>query len=76
MKYAVVFEKAKNNYSAYVPDLPGCVTTGKTLDETKRLIREAIEFHLEGMREDGQTIPTPSSECDYVEVPATQPLAS
>jgi predicted RNase H-like HicB family nuclease len=70
MKYAVVFEKAENNYSAYVPDLPGCVTTGKTLDETKRLMREAIEFHLEGMREDGVPIPTPQSKVDYVEVSA------
>jgi predicted RNase H-like HicB family nuclease len=76
MKYAVIFEKAKNNYSAYVPDLPGCVTTGKTLEETRLLIREAIEFHIEGLRQDGDPIPEPGSLCEYVEVCATHPVAS
>ena len=52
MRYAIVIEKAENNYSAYVPDLPGCVATGATVEETEAQIREAIEFHLEGMRED------------------------
>ncbi len=53
MRYAVVIEKGDKNYSAYVPDLPGCVSVGDTLDEVKAEIREAIEFHLDGMREDG-----------------------
>jgi predicted RNase H-like HicB family nuclease len=57
MRYAVVIEKAKNNYSAYVPDLPGCVTTGKTIEEIERNIKEAIEFHIEGLKEDGLPIP-------------------
>jgi predicted RNase H-like HicB family nuclease len=68
MRYAVVIEKGERNYSAYVPDLPGCVSVGDTLDEVKAEIREAIEFHLEGMREDGLTIPQPSSRVEYVEV--------
>jgi predicted RNase H-like HicB family nuclease len=59
-RYAVVFEKAENNWGAYVPDLPGCITTGKTLDETKRNIHEAIELHLESMREVGEPIPESS----------------
>jgi predicted RNase H-like HicB family nuclease len=57
-RYAVVFEKAENNWGAYVPDLPGCITTGKTLNETKRNIHEAIELHLESMREVGEPIPS------------------
>ena len=75
MKYAVVFEKAENNYSAYVPDLPGCITTGKTIEDTRRLIREAIEFHIDGLREDGEPVPEPTSQCEYVEVRMTQPLS-
>ena len=67
MKYAVVIEKAENNYSAYVPDLPGCVATGKTQEEAEQQIREAIEFHLRGMREDGVPIPEPTSRVNYVE---------
>ena len=70
MRYAIVIEKAENNYSAYVPDLPGCVAAGATVEETGHSIREAIEFHLEGMRADGLPIPQPSSRVDYVEVPA------
>jgi predicted RNase H-like HicB family nuclease len=70
MRYAVVIEKAENNYSAYVPDLPGCVATGATIAETETQIREAIEFHLEGMREDGTAIPPPSSQVEYVDVVA------
>ena len=61
MRYAIVIEKAEGNYSAYVPDLPGCVATGGTLEEVESQIREAIEFHLEGMREDGTPIPPPAS---------------
>ncbi len=70
MKYAVVIEKATSNYSAYVPDLPGCVATGATVEETEREIRAAIEFHLEGLRSQGYEIPNPSSSVEYVEVAA------
>jgi predicted RNase H-like HicB family nuclease len=68
MRYAIVIEKAARNYSAYVPDVPGCVATGKTVADTLRAIREALEFHLEGMSEDGLPIPDPSSVVEYVEV--------
>lgn len=68
MKYAIVIEKAENNYSAYVPDLPGCVATGATIEDVEQQIREAIEFHLDGMREDGEPIPPPSSHVEYVDV--------
>ena len=67
MRYAVVIEKAKENYSAYVPDLPGCVAAGDTVEETDQLIREAIEIHLKGMREDGLPIPEPTSRVNYVD---------
>jgi predicted RNase H-like HicB family nuclease len=70
MRYAIVIEKAENNYSAYVPDLPGCVATGASLEEAETQIRQAIEFHLEGMREDGLPIPQPSSKVEYVDVVA------
>ena len=70
MKYAVVIERADSNYSAYVPDLQGCVATGSTIKDVERKIREAIEFHLEGLKEDGLSIPIPSSSVDYVEVAA------
>ena len=70
MRYAIVIEKAENNYAAYVPDLLGCVATGKTKQETEQQIREAIEIHLRGMREDGLPIPEPSREVDYVEIAA------
>ena len=70
MRYAIVIEKGEGNYSAYVPDLPGCVAVGDTIEETERSIQEAIEFHLEGMRADGLPIPGPSSTVDYVEVAA------
>ena len=70
MKYAVVIEKAESNYSAYVPDLPGCVATGATLQEVESEIREAIAFHLEGMREDGVAIPEPTSKVEYIELAA------
>lgn len=68
MKYAIVIEKAESNYSAYVPDLPGCVATGTTLDEVESQIREAIEFHVQGLREDGESVPKPSSQVEYIEV--------
>jgi predicted RNase H-like HicB family nuclease len=70
MRYAIVIEKAENNYSAYVPDLPGCIATGKTVEETEQRLREAIEFHIEGMIEDGLPIPEPESEVNYVEIAA------
>ena len=70
MRYAIVIEKAESNYSAYVPDLPGCVATGQTVQETELQIREAIEFHLEGLREDGQPIPKAQSQVEYIEVVA------
>lgn len=70
MRYAIVIENAGPNFSAYVPDLPGCVATGVTVDEVQREIREAIELHLEGMREDGDPIPPPSSSVQYVEIAA------
>ncbi|MCY7393532.1 MAG: type II toxin-antitoxin system HicB family antitoxin, partial [Leptolyngbyaceae cyanobacterium CAN_BIN12] len=65
---AVVIEAAEGNYSAYVPDLPGCVAVGDTVEDIQQMIREAIEFHLEGMRLNGERIPEPSSLCQYVEV--------
>lgn len=68
MKYAVVIERATNNYSAYVPDLPGCVATGKTRSEAAQQIREAVSFHLEGLREDGIAIPEPRTSTEVVEV--------
>ena len=70
MRYAVVIEDANGNFSAYVPDLPGCVATGSTVEDTERAIREAIRFHIDGLREDGMAIPKPTSRVDYVEVAA------
>jgi len=70
MRYAIVLEKTENNYSAYVPDLPGCVATGQTIQETENEIRQAIEFHIEGLREDGLSIPQPTSIVEYLEVAA------
>ncbi len=69
MRYAIVIEKGKSNFGAYVPDVPGCVAVGDTLDETIREMREALEFHFEGMREDGLAIPEATSRVAYVEVP-------
>jgi len=70
MRYAVVIEQAESNYSAYVPDLPGCIATGSTIEEVEAQIREAIVFHLEGLREDGISLPHPASHVEYVEVVA------
>lgn len=67
-KYAVVFEKAENNWAAYIPDLPGCITTGRTLEDTKHNIREAIALHLEAMAEIGEEIPEPTTDVDFVEL--------
>ena len=68
MRYAIVIEKAEGNYSGYVPDLPGCVATGATVQETEAVLREAIEFHLAGLRADGTQPPQPSSRVDYIDV--------
>ncbi len=70
MRYAIVSEKAESNYSAYVPDLPGCVATGVTVAEVEAEIREAISFHVEGLREDGLPVPAGASFVEYVEVAA------
>ena len=69
MRYAIVIESAGKNYSGYVPDLPGCVATGATVEEAERLLREAIVLHLEGMNEDGIAAPKPTSRVEYVDVP-------
>lgn len=70
MRYAIVIEKADGNYSAYVPDLPGCVATGATVEEVETQIREAIEFHIDGLRQDGIPIPSPASQVEYIDVAA------
>jgi len=70
MKYAVVIEKGPNSFGAYVPDLPGCIAAGETRTEALRLIQEAIEFHLQGLREQGECIPSPSSTVEIVSVAA------
>ena len=70
MRYAVVVEKGETSFGAYVPDLPGCIAAAETKEELLKLIHEAIEFHVEGLREDGQPIPEPSSSIEYVEVAA------
>ncbi len=67
MRYAVVIERAESNFSAYVPDLPGCVATGATREEVEREIREAIAFHLDGLREDGLPVPEPRTVLTYVD---------
>jgi predicted RNase H-like HicB family nuclease len=67
MRYAIVIEKALDNYSAYVPDLPGCVATGTTVEEVEKEIREAIRFHIQGLKEDGIPVPGPTSIADYVD---------
>ena len=66
-KYLVIYEKAVDNYSAYSPDLPGCIATGKTRKEVERSIREAISFHIEGLMEDGLPLPEPASFTEYIE---------
>jgi predicted RNase H-like HicB family nuclease len=70
MRYAIVIERAQSNDSAYVPDLPGCVATGSTVAEVEREIREAIVFHLEGLQQDGVSIPPPESRVEYIDVAA------
>ena len=66
-RYAILIEKAEANYSAYVPDLPGCVSTGRTVEEVKRNIAEAVDFHIQGLIEDGEPVPPPTTLSDYDE---------
>lgn len=68
LEYLIVFETGENNYSAYLPDVPGCVATGRTREEVERNIREALEAHLAGMREDGEPLPRPAAWVETVEV--------
>jgi predicted RNase H-like HicB family nuclease len=70
MRYAVIVEEGESSFGAYVPDLPGCAAVGETKEEVLLLIQEAIEFHIEGLREDGQPVPEPSSSIEYIEVRA------
>jgi predicted RNase H-like HicB family nuclease len=70
MRYAIVIEQAETNFSAYVPDSPGCVATGESVQDVEAAIREAISFHLEGLREDGLPVPAPASVVEYVEIAA------
>ncbi len=67
MRYAIVIEKVKDNYSAYVPDLPGCVSTGLTIDEVEANIKKAISFHIDGLKEDSLPAPEPTTICEYIE---------
>jgi predicted RNase H-like HicB family nuclease len=67
MRYAIVIERGEHNYSAYVPDLPGCVATAGSLAEVREDIRAAVEFHVEGLRDDGLPIPEPTTLCEYVD---------
>lgn len=68
LKYLIVIEKAKTNYAAYAPDVPGCISTGKTIEETKANIKEALAYHLAEMKEDGEPIPEPETIADYLEL--------
>jgi predicted RNase H-like HicB family nuclease len=70
MKYLIVIEESRTGYSAYSPDLPGCVSSGKTIEETEKNLREAIEFHIDGLKEEGFPVPEPTSRSSYVEVAA------
>ncbi len=71
MKYVVVVEKGESSYGAHVPDLPGCIAVGDTKEEVLALIKEAIEFHIDGLKEDGEPVPSPASDIEFVEVAAT-----
>ena len=70
MKYLIVIEKTETGFSAYSPDLPGCVATGSTRDEVEKTMKESIEFHLDGLREEGYQVPSPHAYSTYIEVPA------
>lgn len=71
MRFAILIDKTATGYSAHVPDLPGCVAASETREETLQLIREAVAFHIEGMRQHGETVPEPTSSCEYVDVVMT-----
>ena len=68
MRYAIIIEKGEEGYGAYVPDLPGCVAVGETLEEVEKLIEEAIPFHIEGLIEEGLPVPESTSVCEYIEI--------
>jgi len=68
LKYPVIIEKCDNNYSAFSPDLPGCIATGKTEEETLNRMKEAINFHIEGLKKDGFVVPEPSTKIEYIDV--------
>ena len=70
MRYAVVIEKGSNGFGAYVPDLPGCIAAAKTRDEVVKLIQDAMEFHIDGLKQDGEPVPKPASSVEFVEVAA------
>ena len=70
MKYAVIIEKGNESFGAYVPDLPGCIAAGETKEEVINLVHEAIEFHIEGLKENGQAVPEPSTSIEVIEVAA------
>ena len=70
MRYMVVIERGEKSWGAHVPDLPGCIAVGETRDEVLQLVREAIDFHIESLRQDGLPVPPPSSEIEFVEVSA------
>lgn len=70
MRYAVIVEKGESGFGVYVPDLPGCIAVGETREEVLQLIKEAVEFHLEGLHESGELIPEPLSSAEYIEVSA------
>ena len=72
MKYAIVIERTRNGYSAYVPDLPGCVAAADSYEKAEKLIREAVGFHLEALQEDGNPVPEPSTSVGLVEIPVLQ----
>jgi len=69
-RYLIVIEPTDSGYSSYSPDLPGCISTGKTREETERSMREAIEFHVDGLREEGYSVPEPRASSSYIELPA------
>ena len=71
MRYPIIIEKAENNYAAYSPDVPGCVATGKTIEEVKQQYAEALEFHFEGLKEGNEPIPQPSTVLSYIELPTS-----
>jgi len=70
MRYAVVVEKGESGYGAYVPDLPGCIAAAESYDEVLRLIQGAVEFHIDGLKEDGEPIPAPTSRIEFIDVAA------